>query len=70
MNLLNNRWINAYVQALINPPLIPLVRSATEKVAECNIIRINIHRDPASATSKTYELKLPTFDNGKPEEFL
>ena len=26
--------------------------------------------DPMAATSKTYELKVPTFENGKPEEFL
>ena len=26
--------------------------------------------DPIAATSKTYELKVSTFENGKPEEFL
>ena len=29
-----------------------------------------MHRDPASTTSKTYELKVPTFEKDKPEEFL
>ena len=27
-------------------------------------------QDPVSATSDTYELKVQTFKNGKPEEFL
>ena len=29
-----------------------------------------MRQDPSSATSKTYELKFPMFENGKPEEFL
>ena len=29
-----------------------------------------MRQDPASDTSKTYKLKVPTFKNGKPEEFL
>ena len=29
-----------------------------------------MRRDPTSATSDTYELKVQTFENGKPEEFL
>ena len=37
---------------------------------ECNIIKIKIHQDPASATSETYKLKVPTFENGKPEELV
>ena len=29
-----------------------------------------MRRDPAPATFDTYELKVPTFENGKPEESL
>ena len=29
-----------------------------------------MRQDPASATSKTYELKVPMFENGKSEKFL
>ena len=29
-----------------------------------------MRRDPASTASNTYELKIQTFENGKPEEFL
>ena len=29
-----------------------------------------MRRDPASAASETYKLKLQMFENGKPEEFL
>ena len=66
----NTRWLNANVQDLINPPLIPVIRSASEKVVECNIIKIKMIRDPELDTSKTYDIKVPTFKNGEPEEFL
>ena len=29
-----------------------------------------MRQDPESATSETYKLKVPTFKNSKPEEFL
>ena len=35
-----------------------------------SIIKIKMRQDPASATSNIYELKVQTFENGKPEEFL
>ena len=70
MKLGNNKWLDTNVQAHIDPPPISLIRSTTEKVEECNIIKINMRRDPAPATFDTYELKVPTFENGKPEESL
>ena len=66
----NTKWIHTDVQACIEPPSIPLIWEETEKVSECNIIKINIRQDHASATSKTYELKVPTLANRKPEQFL
>ena len=34
------------------------------------MINIKMLRDPESSTSDTYKLKVQTFGNGKPEEFL
>ena len=33
-------------------------------------MKIKIRQDPASATSKNYKLKFPTFETGKLEEIL
>ena len=70
MNLRNNKCLNADFQARIDPPPIPLLKAKTGKTEETHIIKIKILRYPASATSETYDLKLQTFENGKPEEFL
>ena len=70
MKLGKPNWLSVGVQARINPPPIPLKRAAPETVKECDIIKINIWWDPASATSETYEMKLAVLENGKPEEFL
>ena len=70
MQLGNNIWKIVDVQARIEPPPISLIKATSEKAEEYNMIKINMCRDPASATSKTYELKVQTFENGKPEEFL
>ena len=43
---------------------------SSRKVEEFNIIKIKMRRYPESSTSETYELKDPTFENDKPEEFL
>ena len=70
MKLGNNMFPNVDVQARIEPPPIPLIGAATEKVKGFNTIKINMLRGLASATSETYTLKIPTFKNVKPEEFL
>ena len=70
MKIGNNKCINADIQARIDPPPIPLPKATTGKKEETNIIKINMCRDPTSATSDNYELKVQTFENGKPEEFL
>ena len=63
MKLGNNKWLNAGVQARIEPPKIPIIKATSEKTEECNIIKIKILQDPASAASDTYKLKLQTFKN-------
>ena len=70
MKIGNNRWLNTDVQARIETPPIPLIKATSEKVDECNIIKIKMRQDPASSTFKTYELKFQTFENGKPVDFL
>ena len=66
----NKKWLNEDVQARIDPPPIPLIKATNRNTEETNIIKVKIRQDPASATSETYELKVQTFKNGKPEEFL
>ena len=63
-------WMSIYVQALIEPLPIPLNREVTEKVKQCIVINTKGHWDPTSAMSKTYNIELATFKNGKPEELI
>ena len=35
-----------------------------------NIIKNKVRRNPVSAASENYKLKMATFDNGQPEKFL
>ena len=58
MKLGNNKWLNAYVQARIRPPPIPLIKETNIKTEGKNIIKIKMRQDPVSATSETYELKV------------
>ena len=39
MKLGNKKWLNADVQARIEPPTTPLIKEMTEKVEEYNIIK-------------------------------
>ena len=70
MKLGHLNWLSADLQACINNPLVPINRGSEETAKECNTIKIKMLWYPMAATSKTYELKVPTFENGKPEEFL
>ena len=53
-------WTRVEIQARIDPPQTPLNKEVTKNAKECNIIKINMRRDPASAMSKTYKLKIGT----------
>ena len=68
MKLRNPNWLSVYVQEHSKTPPVPLNRVVTEIVKECNIVKIKMRQDPASATSNTYGLKMSTFETGKPEE--
>ena len=67
MKIGNTKWVNTDIQARIKTLPILIIRSVAENAEECNIINIKMRRDPALATSKTYELKFSTFENGKQE---
>ena len=70
MKIGNYKWLNTDVQARIETPPIPLIKATNVNTEETKIIKINMRQDPASATSDTYELKVQTLENCKPEEFL
>ena len=63
----NPNWLSADVQARIEPPSFPLIKAELEEEKLSDIIKIKIHREPASSTSETYKLKISTFEKGKPE---
>ena len=63
-------WISAEVQARIKPPPIPLIKKDPLEANEYDVIKIKMRRNPSDAASKTYKLKIVTFEHGQPEEFL
>ena len=66
----SHNCLSTDVQALIEPPPIPLIKVDLEEERASNIIKVKMRRNPALAASETYELKMATFENGQPEEFL
>ena len=70
MKLGNNKWLNADIHTRIEPPKPPPIKATNGNTEETNIIKIKMRQDPASDTSDTYKLKVQTFENGKPEEFI
>ena len=67
---INTNCISADVQADIEPPPIPLIKVELEEEKASDIIRINMRWNPKLSASEMYKLKISTFKNGKPEEFL
>ena len=70
MKVRNTKWLNADFQAHTKPQSLTLIREVIEEVYEFNTIKINMQQDPAPSTFKKYELKVPTSESGKLEEFL
>ena len=58
------------MKADIDLPTPPLIKVKTDYVKWCSIIKIKMHRDPEPAVLQTYELKIATYENDKPEKFL
>ena len=54
----------------MEPPPTPLIKSKHSDKSDKFFVKIILHRDPTSATSDLYELKMALLDNGNPEEFL
>ena len=63
-------WLSAKLQERINPPPITSINKATNDVIECDIINIEMRRNLSAPDSETYKLKIATFENVQPEEFL
>ena len=66
----SHNWLSADVQARTKPPPITIIKAELEEECASNIIKVNMGRKPALATSEKYELKMSTFENIQPEEFL
>ena len=58
-------WLSGAVQVRIYLPPIPLIKSYVEKIRKNNL-KIKLHRNPMSATSDKYELKMTLFENDEP----
>ena len=54
----------------MEPPPTPLIKSKHSDKSDKFFVKIILHRDPTSATSDLYELKMALLDNGNPEAFL
>ena len=66
----NLNWISDDVQASIDTPTTPMTTVEEEENKARNIIKNKVCRNPVSAASENYKLKMATFDNGQPEKFL
>ena len=63
-------WLRADVQAHIEPFTIPLIKLEVDNEHTTNIIKVKIHRNPSSAASEMHNIKINTFNDVQPEEFL
>ena len=63
-------WLNAEIQAQIEPPPISLIRAKLQEQKATNIIKDEIFRNTSQATSETNKVNRYTFNNGQPEELL
>ena len=67
MNISSNpNWLSAGVQSHIDPHSIPIIKAEMEEEKSINIIKVKMLLNPASYTSKIYDLKIFTFENGQP----
>ena len=58
------------MQAQIKTPPISLINKETDDVSECELINIKMRRNLSDANLETHKLKIATFENSQPEEFL
>ena len=54
----------------MEPPPTPLIKSKHSDKSDKYFVKMILRRDPTSATSDLYELKMALFDNGNLGEFL
>ena len=65
----NYLFSSTNIYAIIDPPPILVIKYEFE-IKDKNLIKINLRHNLISATSKTYEFKMGTFESGHPEENL
>ena len=63
-------WNLGAVQVHMDPPQIPLNKIKNDDKLDKYCVKIKLHRDLISQKLKLYEIKMPLFDKGEPEEFL
>ena len=63
----NPNWPSFDFQTRIDPSPITIIKKRKKEEKASNIIRVNMCRNPESAVSKTYELKMATFNHGRTE---
>ena len=63
-------WLSTDTQAHIEPPQLPLIKSDEEAEKSTNITEINMQQSSTSYALETYALKMDTFENGQPHDFL
>ena len=66
----NGQYLSAGVQEHIEPPPIPLGELELDKDRSTHIIKVKIQRNPTLEMPETYNINMPTFKDGQPEEFL
>ena len=66
----SHNCLSTDVQALIEPPPIPLIKVDLEEERASNIIKVKMRRKLTSAMSETHNLNLSMFEDVQPEEFI
>ena len=65
-NQINPNWLSTDVQARIDPPPIPFANMEETEECHTNTIKVNMKRNPESATSETHKRKMKIFENVQP----
>ena len=66
----NVGWISSYMQALIEPPPIPLINLDVDDDSITHIIKVKMWRNASSAASEMYYVNMNTFDYVQTKELI
>ena len=67
MTTKHGQWLNADVQAHIDPTSILHIKLELEDECTIYIIKVDMWRNPTSAMSETYNIHMSTFDDVQSE---